>query len=72
MDSRLRMCIEALRLLADQPATEFNRAPLAERLIDEYLRAKDASPERLRAAINAEGEDPFWITMREYVQSRMR
>ena len=29
MDPRLRMCIEALRVLADQPATEFNRVPLA-------------------------------------------
>jgi hypothetical protein len=29
-----------LRVLADQPATEFNRVPLAERHIDQYLRAK--------------------------------
>jgi hypothetical protein len=72
MDTQLRMCIEVLRVLADQPANELNRVPLAERRIDEYLRAKDGSPERLRAAINAEGEDPFWVMMREYVQSRMR
>jgi hypothetical protein len=72
MVPRLRTCIELLRRLADQPASETNRLLLAERYIDEYLRAKDASPERLMDAINAEGEDPFWITMREYVQSRLR
>jgi hypothetical protein len=66
------MCIEALRVLADQPATEFNRVPLAERHIDEYLRAKDASLQLLLDAINAEGGDDFWITVGEYVQSLMR
>jgi hypothetical protein len=59
--------MSALRSLADQPASEFSRVPLGERHIDEYLRAKDASPELLKAAINAEGDDPFWITMQEYV-----
>jgi hypothetical protein len=60
-----------LRVLADQPAAEFNRVPLGERHIDQYLQAKGASPELLSAAINAEGDDPFWIMMQEYVQSRM-
>jgi hypothetical protein len=72
MDTRLRLCISELRVLADQPASEFSRVPLGERHIDEYLRAKDASPELLRAAINAEGDDPFWIVMQEYVHWRMR
>ena len=64
--------MSALRSLADQPASEFNRVPLGERHIDEYLRAKDASLELLRAAINAEGDDPFWIMMQEYVHWRSR
>jgi hypothetical protein len=72
MENRLRVCMDALRVLADQPASELNRMPLAERLIDDYLRHKDASFERLMDAINAKGEDLFWITMREYVQSRLR
>jgi hypothetical protein len=46
--------------------------PLGERYIDEYLRVKGASPEQLNDEIKAKGEDPFWITMREYVQSRLR
>jgi hypothetical protein len=61
-----------LRVLADQPASEFSRVPLGERHIDEYLRAKGASPELLSAAINEKGDDPFWMLMREYVQWRMR
>ena len=71
MDMRLRLCMSALRSLADQPASEFNRVPLGERHIDEYFRAKDASLELLTAAINAEGvDDDFWIMMREYIQRR--
>jgi len=72
MDARLRLCMGELRTLADQPASEFSRVPLGERHIDEYLRAKDASAELLSAAINAEGDDPYWNLMREYVQWRMR
>jgi len=72
MDPRLRTCIDLLRRLADQPASETNRLPLGERYIDEYLRVKGASPEQLNDEIKAKGEDPFWITMREYVQSRLR
>jgi hypothetical protein len=72
MDARLQTCMDALRVLADQPASELNRVPLAERLIDDYIRYSDASLERLMDAINAKGEDPFWIIMGEYVQSRMR
>jgi hypothetical protein len=72
MENRLRMCMDALRVLADHPASEINRILLGEQYINEYLRTIDASPERLAEAINATGEDPFWITMREYVQSRMR
>jgi hypothetical protein len=72
MDPRLRDCIDQMRILADQPASETNRLPLGERYVDEYLRVRGASPERLIHEINAKGEDPFWITMREYVQSRMR
>ena len=52
--------------------SKFNRVPLGERRIDEYLRAKDASLELLRAAVNAEGDDPFWIMMQEYVRWRSR
>jgi hypothetical protein len=62
--------MSALRSLADQPASEYSRVPLGERHIEEYLRAKDASPELLRAAITAEGDDDFWIKMREYVHWR--
>jgi hypothetical protein len=64
--------MSALHSLADQPASEFSRVPLGERHIDQYLQAKDASPELLRAAINAEGDDPFWIMMQEYIQWRWR
>jgi hypothetical protein len=64
--------MSALRSLADQPASEFSRAPLGERHIEEYLRAKDASLELLRTAINAEGDDDFWIMMQEYVHWRTR
>ena len=64
--------MSALCSLADQPASEFSRVPLGERHIEEYLRARDASPDRLMDAIDVEGEDPFWIMMQEYVQSRMR
>jgi len=71
MDTRLRLYIDALRALADQPASEFNRV-MGERYIDQYLQAKDASPELLKAAINAEGDDPFWIMMQEYVHWRSR
>jgi hypothetical protein len=60
-----------LCVLADQPASEFSRVPLGEQHIDEYLRAKDASLELLSAAIIAEGDDPFWIMMQEYVHWRM-
>jgi hypothetical protein len=70
MDTRLRLCISELRVLADQPASEFSRVPLGERHIDQYLKAKGASPELLTAAINAEGDDDFWIMMLEYVRSR--
>jgi hypothetical protein len=70
MDTQLRLCMSGLRALADQPASEFNRVPLGERHIDQYLQAKAASPELLTTAINSEGDDGFWIMMREYVQSR--
>jgi len=70
MDTRLRLCMSALRALADQPASEFNRVPLGERHIDQYLQAKGASPELFTTAVNAEGDDDFWIMMLGYVQSR--
>jgi hypothetical protein len=63
--------MSALRALADQPASEFGRVPLGERHIGEYLRAR-GSPELLSAAINAEGDDPFWTLMQEYVHWRMQ
>jgi hypothetical protein len=33
---------------------------------------KVPSPELLKAAINAEGDDPFWMLMREWVGSGAR
>jgi hypothetical protein len=72
---RLKTCIESLRLLASQPASESNWIPLAEQRVDEYLRSGVAprpSLERLGNAVsNAShpSEEPFWTIVREYVGS---
>jgi hypothetical protein len=72
---KLKICIEALRVLARQ-ANDPNAQPLAERRINEYLReevdALTASLERISKAIDAEadrnvpGED--WGLMQDYAR----
>ena len=73
----LKICVDALRLLAGQPRSP-NCVPLAEQRIKEYLRAqidcaRSASLQKLSDVINKEAEQhpgqDFWITMQAYVQS---
>lgn len=75
---RLRICIEALRLLAKLPDTQ-GPVRAAELRINEYL-GTDAKwrslIEPLRSAVNAEAvarptEGPFWVTVRDYIHSRL-
>ena len=75
---KLKMCIDALRLLARHPQS-FNCVPLGEQRINEYLKAHSAVPrtalDRLIVAIDKEAEpflgtNHFWIVMQEFVYSR--
>ena len=75
---RLKICMDALRLLAKLPESP-NRVPLAERRINEYLQAESATPRsslgHLRVAIEREAEpfrgtNHFWIVVQEFVRSR--
>jgi hypothetical protein len=75
---RLKICMEALRLLAKLPESP-NRVPLAERRINEYLQAESATPRsslsRLCVAIEREAEpfrgtNHFWIVVEEFVRPR--
>ena len=82
---QLRVCMEALRVLAKEPEALVSRAITAERRISEYLQAALASPalslENLRAEIDGEIErsraerntrqSQFWITVQEFVCSRL-
>jgi hypothetical protein len=76
----LKICMDALRLLAGQPKSP-KRVPLAERRINEYLQAEARLPlttslQRVSDAINKEAEqragNDFWITMQAYVQRGLR
>jgi hypothetical protein len=68
---RLSLCMEALRALAFQSADP-NWYSLAEREVTQYLTSSNASPQKLREAIDREAEAPtdyvtFWTTMQELV-----
>jgi hypothetical protein len=71
----LTNCVEALRALAKDPLSG-NQALMAEYRITEFLGAKrpdrKSALERLRKAIDAEAAKeprPFWVTVRDYVNS---
>ena len=68
---RLKLCMDALRALAIQSADP-NWYLLAEREITQYLQSPEASPQKLREAIDREAETSqdyvtFWTTMQELV-----
>jgi hypothetical protein len=82
---QLRICVEALGLLAKQPQADVNRLLVAERTIKKYLQAVGAnsttSLERLRSEIDKQIErsraernrrqSQFWITVQEFVCSQL-
>ena len=68
---RLKLCMDALRALAIQSADP-NWYLLAEREITQYLQSSEASPQKLREALDREAETSqdyvtFWTTMQELV-----
>jgi hypothetical protein len=76
---KLKICIEVLRHLARQPG-EPNAIYLAEKEIKKYLQDEAATPttalDQLSAAVDDEaemcpGDKAFWITMQEFVRSRL-
>jgi hypothetical protein len=85
IQDQLRVCVDALSLLARQAQVNLNRPLVAEQTIKKYLQAAGANPtlalERLRTEIDKEIElsraerntrqRQFWITVQEYVCSRL-
>ena len=82
---QLRVCVDALSLLARQPHADANRLLVAEQAIKKYLEGGRVNPalslEGLRSEIDKEIErnraerNPrqrlFWITVQEFVCSRL-
>jgi hypothetical protein len=71
----LTNCVEVLRALAKEPLSS-NQVRMAEYRITEFLPSnvddRKSTLERLRKAIDAEAAKeprPFWVPVREYVNS---
>lgn len=76
----LKICMDALRLLARLPEFDTNRLYLAEQRIKEYLQSEahrplTASLEHLTHAIGKEvamGDKTYWTTVQEFVDTLLR